>query len=74
MSTEYVTWPMEANVSPAALHHVAEAIEAYCSGLAPSTDGALRAELENTANDIRSLLQHVVVARQAAVADDWLDA
>ena len=70
--TDYVTWPMEANVSPAALHHIAEAIDGYLTrvNLAPP----VLDEMQNTSNDIRSLLQHVVVARQAAVADDWLDA
>lgn len=69
--TDYVTWPMEASVRPATLHHIAEAIDRYLSLV--TLDGAVLIEMENTANDIRSLLQHVIVARQAAVADDWLD-
>ena len=72
MTTDYVTWPMEANVSPAALHHIAEAIDGYLTrvNLAPP----VLDEMQNTANDIRSLLQHVVVARQSQIStEEWLD-
>jgi molecular chaperone GrpE (heat shock protein) len=57
---------MEATLSPAALDNVERAIHQWLE--AESLKPHIRIELQNVANDIRSLLQHYVVERKAAAA------
>jgi hypothetical protein len=66
----YLAWPMEQALTPAALAAVEDAIREHAAGAGCMLPPSVLVELENCANDIRSLLQHYVAERvQARKAD-----
>ena len=80
---DLVSWPLEESLTPAALSHVEAAVRAYVPTVTLPVN--LKTELENLANAIRAMLQHVLEERRAATQalpvnsppvqspEEWLD-
>lgn len=59
----WIYWPLEVEVSPAAMHHVEAAIRDY---LKYEASGKAAPELFSLANQIRACLHHIVEEERAA--------